>query len=85
MDEGKCLHFHQYCQTPKTYFPALLLIDSLSLWLLSRLRHCVVDSLARNEVGSDINHPSHINRGDMHVALASFTVTSLLFGMITDL
>lgn len=56
MDARKCVHFHQRGQT---YFSALLLLI-LSLWLLSRLE-CNSDSLARSEVGGNINHPSHIN------------------------
>lgn len=60
------------------------LIDSLSVALIRiAVLHC--DSLASNEVGSDINHPSHINRGDMHIALALFTVTSLQLKMTMDL
>lgn len=45
------------------------LIDSLSVALI-KIAVLHDDSLACNEVGGDINHPSHINRGDMHIALA---------------
>lgn len=49
MDEGKYLHFHQCCQSPKTYFPALLiLIFSVALIKIAELQS---NSLARNEVG----------------------------------
>lgn len=49
MDEGKYLHFHQRCQSPKTYFPALLiLIFSVALIKIAELQS---NSLARNEVG----------------------------------
>lgn len=44
-------------------------IDYLSVALI-KIAVLHGDSLARNGVGSDINHPSHINRRDVLTALA---------------